>query len=140
MNILEQKAESGPSAAQSSVQNLDLISTHLQVSNLVKILFTLNPQILDHLVGSSPEELKVTQHYKILEATLAYYLTILEINESSQPESELEIVPQPVFEILKDSEIKCEDCGGTGYVEMGGDESHTKWNSECPTCRGKGKL
>jgi hypothetical protein len=54
-------------------QNVQLIETHLQVSNLIKILFTINPNILGAIIKLTPDDLKNTAHYKIVEATYDFY-------------------------------------------------------------------
>ena len=67
-------------AAANQQNSYAMIETHLQVSNLMKILFTVDYNMLGYIIKTSPEELKETKHYKILEATLNYYTTVGQIN------------------------------------------------------------
>lgn len=69
------------SAERNQVNNYAMVETHLQVSNLLKILFTIDYNLLRHIVENTPEELKVSKHFKILEATLVYFTTVGQINE-----------------------------------------------------------
>ena len=63
-------------------ENLAYLQTHLQVSNIVNILFTLRPEVLQEILLKTPENIKVAPHYKILEATYEYLAKVSEINES----------------------------------------------------------
>lgn len=60
----------------SQESNFAVIETHLQTSNLVKILGTINPNILGALVQQTPEEARSSSHYKVLAATFAYYQAV----------------------------------------------------------------
>jgi hypothetical protein len=64
--------------------HLAQVETHLQVSNLVKILFTVNYDVLSHLVSSSPEDLQKTPHYRVLAATLEYYTNLIKATQPPQ--------------------------------------------------------
>lgn len=58
--------------------NFAFIETHLQVSNLVKILLTIPYDILKVSVENVPEALQQSQHAKILKATLNFYSEVIE--------------------------------------------------------------
>lgn len=80
--LQEQAPSAEPTGEQTNqANNYAMVETHLQVSNLLKILFTIDYNLLRHIVVTTPEELKTSKHFKILEATLIYFTTVGQINE-----------------------------------------------------------
>ena len=101
--------------------NFAFVETHLQVSNLVKILLTVPFDILKASVENVPTGLKDTQHAKILGATLEYYEKIIssvavpegeQTPQSEEPETKAENAPEPL-----QPELKFEEEGGAVVEE-----------------------
>jgi hypothetical protein len=80
----------------SQESNFALIETHVQVSNLVKILFTINPNILAALVDQTPEEMRATSHYKVLSSTFQYYKEVYDATAKKE-EAPSNIIPSTIL-------------------------------------------
>lgn len=73
---------------QNAGANFALIETHLQVSNLVKILTTIPYDILSASVANIPDEMRDTQHAKVLTASLDFYNAVIKsAHPAPSPES-----------------------------------------------------
>jgi hypothetical protein len=75
--------------------NLAVIETHLQVSNVVQILFNINPNILGALVEQTPEEARNNPHYTVLCATYEYYKAVYAATQKKKEESN--IIPSTIL-------------------------------------------
>jgi len=75
--------------------NFVVIETHLQVSNLIKILLTIPYDVLKLSVENIPEEVSSTQHAKVLRSVLEFYTNVISL---SQPvgQAPLEVVREEV--------------------------------------------
>jgi len=70
--------------------NFVVIETHLQVSNLIKILLTIPYDVLRLSVENIPEEVKDTQHAKVLTTVLDFYTNIANLSQTQAPQAEKE--------------------------------------------------
>lgn len=81
--------------------NFAVIETHLQVSNLIKILLTIPYDILKVSVENIPDEVATSQHARVLNSVLAFYSDIISLSKDQKPPVP-QGVPEASFEVLKD--------------------------------------